>query len=269
MTITPAPTNAHETSGPPTLGDVSSFPSHGELSRTLVEPGGIATISTLTRSGHPYASIAPYSALTDGAPLICVSSLAEHTQNLLGDPRASVLVEQPVNAGVDPLSAPRVTVIGTFVPVEPTSEEVAAHLELHPFAQHYVHFDDFSWWRLEILNLRYVGGFGVMGWSTGVEYAAATPDPVLPLAGPMIQHLDDDHADACLDIVNNLAGVDAASTSVSSIDRYGMTFDSFESDGSYLATARVAFVEPLTSADQVRAASVELVRRARDRSASS
>ncbi|MEP4648993.1 MAG: hypothetical protein ABJ314_02350, partial [Ilumatobacter sp.] len=67
--------DAHETSGPPTLGDVDSFASHAELARTLVEPGGTATLSTLTRSGHPYASVAPYSACNAGAPLICVSTL--------------------------------------------------------------------------------------------------------------------------------------------------------------------------------------------------
>lgn len=256
--------NAHETAGPPIVGDVGSFPSHAELARTLIEPGGTATLSTLMRSGHPYASTAPYSAYTGGAPLVCVSSLAEHTQNLRGDPRASVLVEASVPAGVDPLSVARVTIIGSFVPTDPSEDEITAHLELHPFARHYVHFADFSWWRLEIANLRYVGGFGVMGWSTGSEHSTAAPDPVIAHAAPMIEHLNADHADSCTSIVRHLAGVpDATSAPVSSIDRYGMTFDAHGEGGAYLATARVAFPEPLRSADEVRAASVELVRRAR------
>ncbi|MFK7918189.1 MAG: HugZ family protein [Ilumatobacter sp.] len=254
--------DAHETSGPPIVGDVASFPSHAELSRTLIEPGGVATLSTLTRSGHPYASVAPYSALTNGAPLICVSSLAEHTQNLRYDPRSSVLVEAPSKPGVDPLSLARVTVVGAFMPAEPSDAEIEAHLDLHPFARHYVGFADFSWWRLDVLNLRYVGGFGAMGWASAAEYSSASADPVLPHAAPMIEHLDADHADACLSIVQQLAGVAGATRApVSSIDRYGMTFDAFRDDA-YLATARVAFPEPLSGAASVREASIDLVRRA-------
>lgn len=260
---TTARNDAHETAGPPVLGDVDSFASHAELARTLIEPGAMATLSTLTRTGHPYGSSAPYSAFTDGAPLICVSSMAEHTQYLFGDPRASVLVESSAGPGIDPLSVARVTILGAFVPTEPSDAEIDAHLDLHPFTRQYVHFADFSWWRLEILNLRYVGGFGVMGWSSGDEYAEATADPIIPFAPPMIEHLDADHAEACVSIVRHLAGVTGtASAPVSSIDRYGMTFDAHGADDQYLATARVAFPAPLVSPDQVRAASVDLVRRA-------
>ncbi|MEL6894003.1 MAG: DUF2470 domain-containing protein [Actinomycetota bacterium] len=256
--------DAHETSGPPVLGDIGSFPSHAELARTLIEPGGMATLATLATSGHPYASIAPYSALVDGAPLICVSSLAEHTQYLRSDPRASVLVEATPAPGVDPLSEARVTMIGSFVPVDPTAEEIDRHLELHPFARNYVHFADFSWWRLEIANLRYVGGFGVMGWSTAEEYSTATADPIIPHATPMIDHLDADHGDACLDIVRHLAHVaDAQSVSVSAIDRYGITFDARTTGDAETTVARVAFADVLERPDDVRAASVELVHRAR------
>lgn len=79
----------------------------------------------------------------------------------------------------------------------------------------------------------------------------------------MIQHLDADHAETCLSIVHNLARVaEATSAPVSSIDRYGVTFDARGIDGAYLATVRVAFSSPLTSADEVRAATVDLARRA-------
>ena len=267
MTTTSAtpgkPIDPHENAGPPIFGDLATFPSYAELSRTLVEPGGIATLSTLTETGHPYTSIAPYSAPATGAPLICVSSLAEHTRNLQGDPRASMLIEAPSVPGIDPLSLERVTAIGSFMPADPTDQEIEAHLDLHPFARHYVGFPDFSWWLLGVANLRYVGGFGVMGWAAGRDYANAGPDPVLPHARPMIEHLNADHAEACVRIVRKLAGVpDAVRAPVSSIDRYGMTFDAYGSDGDHLATARVAFPEPLGDPDSVRAASVDLARRA-------
>ncbi len=166
---------------------------------------------------------------------------------------------------MDPLSLARVTLLGSFVPHDITPDERAGHLAVHPFARHYVDFDDFSWWRFETLNLRYVGGFGVMGWSTADEYRDAEADPVIPFAGPMIEHLDADHADACTSIVQRLGGVaEATAVCTAAIDRYGMTFDAFAGPGgALLAISRVAFPEPLTAPDQVRAASVDLVHRAR------
>ncbi len=274
MTITPIPPDTtpdaaatpHETAGPPVAGDINSFPSHAELARTLVGAGGVATLSTLTESGHPYASIAPFSTLANGSALICVSDLAEHTHNLRRDPRSSLLVDAGSSDGVDPLSLARVTIVGAFIPISPDASQVDAHLEVHPFARHYIGFEDFSWWRFDMLNLRYVGGFGFMGWATADEYATATADPVIPFAAPMIEHLNDDHADACVEIARHLADVRAADrATVVGVDRYGITLDVFGGvDDGQLAVARIAFAEPLRSPDGVRAASVDLVRHARE-----
>lgn len=263
--MTTATKSPHETAGPPLLGDVRSLPSHAELARTLVGAGGVATLSTLTDSGHPYSSIAPYSVLPDGSALVCVSDLAEHTQNLRRDPRASMLVSEQVPQEIDPLSLARVTLIGAFVPYLATPREIDWHLEVHPFARDYVGFDDFSWWKFETLSLRFVGGFGFMGWASAEEFAGASVDPIIPVAASMIEHLNADHADSCAEIARHLVGVDATSSAVvTGLDRYGMTFDVYgEPDDTQLAIGRVAFAESLSSSGQVRAASVELVRRAR------
>lgn len=256
----------HETSGPPVLGDTSSFPSQAELARTLLETHAMGAIATLTHAGHPYTSVAPYSTLADGSALMCISELAEHTQNLRRDPRASLLVQEACVPDVDPLAQARVTLIGTFVPHTVEADEVAAHLELHPHARHYIDFDDFSWWRFDTLSVRYVGGFGVMGWCTGKELAQAEADPIIPHARPMIEHLNADHADACREIAAALAGcVDAESAHVSALDRRGITIDVRNHEGAPQANAvaRVAWPHPVATPDEVRPASVELVRRAR------
>lgn len=281
-------TSVHLAAGPRVVGDLASFPSHAELARTLVEPRGIATLATLTPTGHPYTSVTPISTVPGGSPTFCISALAEHTQNLRRDRRASLLVCSPVPAGADPLACPRVTLIGAAEHHEPGDHEIEHHLSVHPHAADYVGMPDFSWWHLVVRDVRYVGGFGVMGWAGAAEFAAAPPDPVIPVADPMIDHLNDDHADACVDIVRGLAGVDRAlSATVTGLDRYGITFDVVEAVGSEPPTdraglavesgiaagtaatvvARVAFPEPLRSPSDVRSATVALVGRARaDRS---
>ncbi|MFN3255261.1 MAG: HugZ family protein [Ilumatobacter sp.] len=273
MTVTTSTTSSateasatrHETAGPALVGDVTSFPSHAELARTLIGVGGVGTMSTLTASGHPYASLAPFSVVADGSPLICVSDLAEHTQNLRRDPRSSVLFGETVPDGVDPLALARVTLVGSFVPHSPHGREIEAHLQLHPLARHYIGFDDFSWWRFQALSLRYVGGFGFMGWITADEFAVADIDPIIPVSAPMIEHLNDDHADACLEIARHLGGVGSATAAtVVAIDRHGLTLDVLiDDDARSLATARVAFPTPLNSPSDVRSATVDLVARAR------
>ena len=41
-----------------------------------------------------------------------VSLMAEHTQNAIRDPRASLLVTEPVPDGADPLASGRATLLG-------------------------------------------------------------------------------------------------------------------------------------------------------------
>ena len=49
--------------------------------------GMLSTIS-LRHRGHPFGSVVPYASWHSGEPLIYLSRLAAHTQNLLADPRA-------------------------------------------------------------------------------------------------------------------------------------------------------------------------------------
>lgn len=261
----PTPPTPHEAAGPRLVGDISSFPSYAELTRTLVEGGSVAALATLTHDGHPYNSIAPISIDEHGAPIICVSQLAEHTRNLQRNAAASVLVCAAPN-GRDPLAAPRATYVGEFEVFEPTDAQIAAHLAAHPLAEAYIGFDDFCWWRLEIQHLRYVGGFGVMGWAAPDDLRLAEPDPIIPAAGPMIEHLNDDHAEHCRMIVRHLAGLDeAVDVDVTALDRYGVTFDVYRDRSDHVdAVARVAFPERLDAPEQVRGATVELVARARE-----
>lgn len=256
--------SGHLASGPRLVGDKSSFPSHGQLARTLIEPGALASLATLTKTGHPYTSLVAVSALPGNAPIMCVSALAEHTQNLRRDPRASLLVCEHMEGGADPLAFARVTLVGALTQYQPSDADVDHHLAQHPHAADYIGFDDFSWWRFEVANVRYVGGFGFMGWASGDEFAGATADPIIPHAAPMIDHLNADHADACLKIVRRLAGESLAmSATVTGVDRYGMTFDVWTTtEDSPDVCARVSFPEPLESPQEVRAASVDLVRRA-------
>jgi hypothetical protein len=98
----------------------------GESARTLIQHADRAVLATLSvdADGHPFGSVAPYGLLQDGRPVVCISRLAEHTRNLDGDGRASVLVTEAHPMG-DPMDNGRLTLLGSFRPVE--GDEAAAY----------------------------------------------------------------------------------------------------------------------------------------------
>src|SRR5918996_4192830 len=95
-------------------------PSHAERCRTLVASASRGALSTLATdpAGYPYGSVASYALDGRGNPLFFVSLMAEHTQNAIRDPRASLLVTEPVPEGADPLASGRATLLGPLTAVD-------------------------------------------------------------------------------------------------------------------------------------------------------
>ena len=170
-----------------------SLLSHAERSRTLMR-AGTGQLGTLSE-GYPYVSLIQYAVGPSGQPLLLISELAEHTQNLRLDPRASLLAWE-LQERVDPLAAARVTVMGTMV--EAPGDLLEVYLQALPQARQYARFKDFHLWSMEVERVRYIAGFGEMSWVNPQEYQAARPDPVAPLAAGVIQHMNEDHSDALL-----------------------------------------------------------------------
>lgn len=250
----------------PPLVEVPEAPRRtpAEEARALMTLGTIGTLGTLSEDGGPWASVVGFVVLEDGSPVLLVSTLAEHGRNLARDPRASLSFGEPPPAGVDPLDSGRVSLAGTAV--QPEGEEadraLAAYQEAFPAARLYAGFGDFTLWMLRVERVRWVGGFGRMDSVTPESYAAAEPDPTAPAAKRAVEHLNEDHADALLEIAQALAGYpDATSAHCRRIDRYGLDLWIRTPRGD--APARVGFAEPCTAPDGLRSASVELVRRAR------
>ena len=50
-------------------------------------------------------------------------------------------------------------------------------------SKYWVDFEDFSFYRMDVVDVYYVGGFGVMGWVAASAYRQAQPDPLADTAG--------------------------------------------------------------------------------------
>jgi len=218
----------------------------------------MGTLCTLSRKhpGFPFGSLMPYALDSSGGPIFLVSSMAMHTQNLHADPRASLFVTQPGVSG-DPLGAGRVTLMGTTGPAHPDARSL--YLKLHENAQYWIDFDDFSLVRLEVEDVYYIGGFGVMGWVSASDYVQASPDPLADEAARIIAHMNSDHADTLVRITRVFAGLDANEARMISVDRLG--FDVRLKTGDRVHGARIPFLSEVTSVEQTRAMMIEMSRR--------
>ena len=149
-----------------TTGDISRDGPSATASAAAIDASRLminarrAALATLDRiSGHPYVSLVTIAIDANGSPLMLLSRLAKHTQNLEADPRASLLFEPANIAQGDPLASARVTVIGS---VSPTSSPTARtkFLAHHPDAEMYASFSDFAFYALPPQSAHFIGGFG-------------------------------------------------------------------------------------------------------------
>ena len=242
-------------------------PAHAERSRTLLQGESVGTLSTVSRkqTGFPFGSLMPYALDAAGRPLFLISTMAMHTQNLKADPRASLFVSQASPDG-DLLGAARVTVVGHVAAIVDSDKPLVRkiYLDAHPNSQYWVDFSDFAFFRLEPVDVYYVGGFGVMGWVTASDYSAARPDPLAMVGQGILDHMNADHGDALILLARTHAGLEgksADSTKMTAVDRLGFQVRLETPAG--VKSARIPFIREVVTAAEARTVLVEMVQQAR------
>jgi heme iron utilization protein len=239
-------------------------PSYAERVRTLLMLVPVATLSTVSRRhpGFPFGSLMPFALDASGRPLFLISNMAMHTQNLKADPRCSLFATQE-SADGDPLGAARATLIGHAEPVpeHDTASVRDAYLARHPNSRYWIDFSDFSFFRLQPIDVYYVGGFGVMGWVEAGDYEATSPDPLMAAAPGILAHMNADHVDSMILLAQRHARLEATEATMTSIDRLGFYVRLKTKDG--IKGARINFLHEATTPQEVRKVLVEMVQQAR------
>ena len=238
--------------------------SYAERARTLVHLGRVGALATLSRKqpGWPFGSVMPYGLDSEGRPSFLISTMAMHTQNVLNDDRASLLVTAP-DAAEDPLGAGRVTLMGRVAKV--LGPDLAAvrteYLQRYDNASYWVDFKDFAFFHLDVVDLYFVGGFGVMGWVSADEYLVAAADPLADQARGILDHMNADHVKAQLLLARRVAGIEAKNAKMTAVDRLGFHLRLETAEG--MRGVRIPFVREVTSAEDTRSMLVEMVQRER------
>jgi putative heme iron utilization protein len=249
----------HAYSGPPV--PQLPEPTHAERTRTLLSLATTGTLSSLSRkhTGFPFGSLMPYALDAAGRPIFLISNMAMHTQNLKADPRSSLFVSQASPDG-DPLGAARATLVGNAQPVEESDLDSVReqYLARHPNSRYWVDFADFGFFRLEVMDVYYVGGFGVMGWVAAEDYATAAPDPLAEVAPGILAHMNADHVDSMIKLARAHAQIEATEAAMTSIDRLGFHLRLKTAEG--MKGARINFPREVATSKETREVLVAMVR---------
>jgi putative heme iron utilization protein len=185
--------------------------------RRLLSEARSGALASVMPSGAPYASLVTVATMPDAAPVLLLSKLARHTQNIQQDPRVSLLLEERRTG--DPLEGSRISISGTIAPTELATAE-RRFLTRHPSAAAYAGFKDFGFRRVEMTGAHLVAGFGRI-----VDLRASDlvieADALLEMEEGAIRHMNDDHADAIELYATRLLGAAGGAWRIIGIDPEG------------------------------------------------
>lgn len=158
--------------------------------------GALATV--IPGSGDPYCALANVASHPDGSPILLISRLALHTRNILADSRVSLMLDE--RAPGDPLEGSRI-MLGGIAEEENTDETALLrrrYLSVHPSAQMFVDFKDFSFFRIRPKNIHLVAGFGRIIDLKPEQFLTDLSDAedLLEAEEDAVAHMNGDHLDA-------------------------------------------------------------------------
>ena len=114
---------------------------------------------------------------------------------------------------------------------------------------------------MDVVDVYYVGGFGVMGWVSASEYEHSQPDLLADSAAEIIQHMNADHKDALVLLARHFAGIEPQEATMTAVDRLGFHVRLKTPDG--MRGARIGFLKEVNNPAEARKVLVEMVQRAR------
>jgi putative heme iron utilization protein len=136
-------------------------PDHRAEARGLLAlaRGSLGSLAERDGVTYPFVSLVLPTQSADGELILLLSDLSDHAKNLQRDPRASLLMDGTLELK-EPLTGPRLTLLGE-VRVSPDQPgDKARYLKAHPEAELYAGFGDFRFYRFRILEGLFVAGFG-------------------------------------------------------------------------------------------------------------
>ncbi len=123
----------------------------------------VLATASLAEPGYPHTSAVPYCLDSDGNPLLLLSHLAQHTKNLLADPRCALSVSEATDGDVQ--QSMRLSCPADCEPVDPADQGSHGRwFRYYPASRVYYEQLNFRLYRLKPRRFHFNGGFAAARW---------------------------------------------------------------------------------------------------------
>ena len=224
---------------------------------------GVLSSFSAKFAGYPFGSVMPFVLGHDCQPIVLISTIAEHTKNIIANPKVSLLVF----AGAEDLHANgRLTLIGEATQIEKNDADLMArYCRYFPESAGYLAMHDFQFYRINIAQARYIAGFGKMSWIDGDEIVdlknVEKNALIASLETSMIEHMNADHVDSMILYCQHFHGLAPSRVSLIGVDCDGFDVEAVIADD--IKMLRFTFEAPIFDANSARKAFVALSKVAR------
>lgn len=216
---------------------------------------GILSTHSVKFDGYPFGSVAPFVLNHHGMPTILISSIAEHTKNIIQNSKVSLVV---FKNEADLQANARLTLLANAEQTDKNNDLMRQrYLRYIPQAEQYFDMHDFSFYTLHITHARYIAGFGKMGWMDG-DSMHIPSNPLFFEEPGILAHMNEDHLDNLKAYCQHFHQTQAESVEMIGIDSLG--FD-VRVDGEQLL--RFNFETAISNAQEARAALVSMAKASR------
>ena len=216
------------------------------------EGDGVLSTISVDVAGYPFGSVTPYCLDMDFIPNILISSIAQHTKNIVNNNKVSLLISER-SASTNKQAIARLTYIGNAIKVENIGPIKTRYLNYFPNAKDYFKTHDFNFYRIEPVRLRYIGGFGKISW---IEKDELNIKNIFNSEeeSKIINHMNQDHTHNLIDYLRFYLGhkhSEGDSIRMCGLDQFGVDLAinetkyriDFKSELSQVSEARSQFVE--------------------------
>ncbi len=216
---------------------------------------GILSTHSAKFEGYPFGSVAPFVLNHQGMPTILISSIAEHTKNIIQNSKVSLVVFENE---ADLQANARLTLLANAEQTDKNNDLMRQrYLRYIPQAEQYFDMHDFSFYTLHITHARYIAGFGKMGWMEG-DSMQIPSNPLFFEEPGILAHMNEDHVDNLKTYCQHFHQVQANTVEIIGIDSLG--FD-VRVDGEQLL--RFQFETTISNAQEARMALVAMAKATR------
>ena len=233
--------------------------------------------------GLPFGSYVDYILDDKGWPVLLLSEQSLHTENLLQENKASMMIQMPsasngnkskfgtIPGNTATAAMARVTLLGEVVPVD--NEDLpllkSAFSIVHSYSERLVDSPKFKFYKLKPNAVYYVGGFGVMSkWIPTTEYELAEPDMLAQEVSNLMRRLNSEHYDELLNSCSAYLGIekeDVEIVQVKGVDRLGMDLRVTRSSTGATDEYRIGFRDRVTSSEDAKSEIIKTFQEAWER----